>query len=243
VRNLRARARILVATVALAGLACGSSPGAGSPGAGGAGGQTGAAGETSGRDGASGAGGADTGVGDVVEIDGGACMATIAKHPNEGATHVDCLPVPTYGTNPPSSGNHYMIWADYKTYPTPVPWGHLVHSLEHGAIVIVYNCPGPDGCPAEVARAQAMIDGLPYPLDPADVDVAGGTACASDTKGRIILAPDPTLDVRWAASAWTWTLRASCFDEATFSAFARAHYAQGSENFCIELHEPFCVVP
>lgn len=237
--TLRARARALVATVALAGLACGSSPGAGSPGAAGSGGQTGAAGAASGGAGSGGTSGAVDA--EVVEIDGGACMATIAQHPDEGATHVDCLPVPKYGTNPPSSGNHYMIWADYKTYATPVPWGHLVHSLEHGAVVIVYNCPG--GCPAEVARAQAMIDGLPYPLDPADVDVAGGNACTAPTKGRIILAPDPTLDVRWAASAWTWTLRASCFDEATFSAFARAHYAKGSENFCIELHEPFCAVP
>jgi hypothetical protein len=239
VGTLRARAWALAATAALAGLACGSSPGAGPPGVGG---QTGAAGDASGGDGVSGAGGTTGGAdAEVVEIDGGACTAAIAQHPDEGATHVDCLPAPKYGTNPPSSGNHYMIWADYKTYPTSVPWGHLVHSLEHGAIVIVYNCP--DGCPAEVARAQAMIDGLPYPLDPADVDVAGGTACTAPTKGRIILAPDPTLDVRWAASAWTWTLRASCFDEATFSAFARAHYAQGRENFCSELHEPFCVVP
>jgi hypothetical protein len=183
----------------------------------------------------------DAGAEETIEIDGGTCTATIARHPDEGASHVDCLPVPTYGTNPPSSGNHYMVWADYKTYDAPVPWGHLVHSLEHGAIVIVYNCPG--GCPDEVARAQAMIDGLPYPLDPADVDVAGRAACVAPTKGRIILAPAPTLDVRWAASAWTWTLRASCFDEATFSAFAKTHYAKGSENFCSEYHEPFCAVP
>jgi hypothetical protein len=242
VPTLRARAWVLAATVALAGPACGggSSPGAGSPGAAGASGGAGAGGDPYATDGASGASGAtEGGVGEVIEIDGGACTATIARHPDEGATHVDCSPPPTYRTKPPSSGNHYTIWADYKTYGMPVPWGHLVHSLEHGAIVIVYNCPG--GCPAEVARAQAMIDGLPYPLDPADV--AGGTGCVAPTKGRVILAPDPTLDVRWAASAWTWTLRASCLDEATFSAFAKAHYAQGHENFCAEVHQPFCALP
>jgi hypothetical protein len=211
---------------ALALLASTGACGSGGPGGGGAGGQ----GDLD-----------DGGGGDVIEIDGGACTAVVAKHPNEGASHVDCLPVPTYGTNPPSSGNHYMIWADFKTYDKPVPWGHLVHALEHGAVVIVYNCP--DGCPDEVARAQAMIDGLPYPLDPADVDVIDGFACTAPTKGRVILAPDPHLDVRWAASAWTWTLKSTCFDEATFSAFTQGHYAQAGENFCIELHEPFCDVP
>jgi hypothetical protein len=194
----------LVAPLAAAALACGG------------GGATGAAGDP------------DGGAGETIEA--GACTATVQQHPNEGAMHVDCLPVPTYGTKPPSSGNHYPIWADYKTYDAPVPWGHLVHSLEHGAIVIVYNCPG--GCPDEVAAAQEMIDALP-------VD----DTCTAPTQRRVILAPDPTLDVRWAASAWTWTLRAPCFDAPTFSAFATAHYNHAGEDLCYELHEPFCAVP
>jgi hypothetical protein len=166
----------------------------------------------------------------AMQIVGGTCPAVVAQHPDEGAFHVNCTPVPTYGTKPPSSGNHYPIWADYKTYDAPVPWGHLVHSLEHGAVVIVYNCPG--GCPDEVAAAQAMIDSLP-------VDAI----CTAPTKRRVILAPDPTLDIRWAASAWTWTLRASCFSAAAFGDFAKAHYGMGGENLCGELHEPFCAVP
>jgi Protein of unknown function (DUF3105) len=165
-----------------------------------------------------------------MQIDAGTCSAVVAQHPDEGAFHVDCTPIPIYGTNPPSSGNHYGTWADYKTYDAPVPWGHLVHSLEHGAIVIVYNCP--DGCADEVAAAQAMIDALP--TDP---------ICTAPTRHRVILAPDPTLDVRWAASAWTWTLRAPCFDAATFTAFAAAHYGMGGEDLCGELHEPFCALP
>jgi Protein of unknown function (DUF3105) len=198
----------------------------------GVGGQSGAADD--GAAGASDAGAAplDAGSEDVAmtTMEAGTCAALVAQHPDEGAFHVNCTPVPTYGTEPPSSGNHYPIWADFKTYTTPVPWGHLVHSLEHGAIVIVYNCPC--GCDAEVAQAQAMIDALP--VDP---------ICTAPTKRRVILAPDPTLDVRWAASAWTWTLRASCFDAAAFNDFARAHYGMGGEDLCGELHEPFCAVP
>jgi hypothetical protein len=46
------------------------------------------------------------------------------------------------------------------------------------------------------------------------------------------MTPDPHLDVRFAASAWDWTLRANCFDTDAFLAFAQAHYAQGLEPLC-----------
>jgi hypothetical protein len=227
----------LALTLTLGGLACGNikpiGP-SGAAGASGGAGDVGGAGATAGA-GATGGGGEGGAAGDLDGgvVEGGACSATVAQHPNEGAFHVACTPVPTYQTNPPSSGNHYSIWADYKTYDAPVPWGHLVHSLEHGAVVIVYNCPG--GCPDEVAAAQTMIDALP--VDPVC------TMETTDTKRRVILAPDPLLDVRWAASAWTWTLRATCFNASAFNAFATAHYGMGGEDLCTELHEPFCAVP
>lgn len=156
-------------------------------------------------------------------VDGSACNAIVEQHAIEGATHVpECSPV-TYGTNPPSSGNHYPVWAAFRTYSSPLPRGYYVHDLEHGAIVVTYNCPG--GCASEVAQAQAMIDALPAdPLCP-----EGGAL-----QRRVILTPDPLLDVRWGASAWGWTLRASCFEPQVFTQFATDHYAQGPENFCID---------
>jgi Protein of unknown function (DUF3105) len=146
----------------------------------------------------------------------GGCNTVTARHPTEGALHVAiCSPV-TYGSNPPSSGNHYPVWADYKTYNLPIPRGFWVHSLEHGAVVITYKCPG--GCAAEVAEAQAFIDALP-----AD--------CGSGTR-RLILAPDPDLDVRFAASAWGFTLRSNCFDRAAFQTFYDEHYNHAPEAIC-----------
>ncbi len=128
----------------------------------------------------------------------------------------------SYLTEPPSSGNHYNCWAAYQTYSAPIPWGNLVHSLEHGAIVIVYNCP--DGCAADVANIQAFIDGLPPDSD-----------CAPTLgKNRIILMPDPdpNLGVKFAASAWDWTLRADCFDPVAFRQFFDDHYDHGREIIC-----------
>jgi hypothetical protein len=213
--------------LALAGGACGRDNLAVSSGTAATGGQTA---------GASGAGGDDGGLADapVTEIEGGACTAVVQQHPDEGFLHVDCTPVPVYQTNPPSSGNHYPIWADFQTYTTPVPWGHLVHDLEHGAIVIVYNCP--DGCADEIAAAQKMIDA--FPTDP----ICLASPMGPPSGHRFILAPDPHLDVRWAASAWTWTIRAPCFDPVVFQEFATAHYGMGREDLCDDLHEPFCDV-
>jgi hypothetical protein len=153
-------------------------------------------------------------------VDGAQCTAVIEQHPYEGANHVSCTSTPVYQTEPPSSGNHYSCWPEYRTFDVPVPWGNLMHGLEHGAIAIVYNC-GSAGCADEVARAQAFLDSLP--LD---------TALGCSSTRRVILAPDPTLPVRWAASAWTWTLRADCFDETAFRQFYTAHYDQAPESIC-----------
>ena len=155
---------------------------------------------------------------DAMSVDGAQCTVLIEQHPDEGAYHVACTSGPTYGTVPPSSGNHFGCWPEYRTFDVPVPWGNLVHAMEHGAVVIVYNC-GSAGCPDEVARAQAFIDGLPP-----DTDCGSGH--------RVILAPDPTLPVRWAATAWTWTLQADCFDEAGFTQFYADHYGHGREVVC-----------
>ena len=153
----------------------------------------------------------DSGGGEV------ACNAVVAQHADEGGTHLEQCSPTLYGTNPPSSGPHYPTWPAYRTYANPVPAGFLVHGLEHGAVVISYNCPG--GCAAEVTRAQAFIEALP-------LDVA----CAAPK--RIILVPDPMLTVRFAAAAWTWTLRADCFDEGIFGAFVADHYDHGPESIC-----------
>jgi hypothetical protein len=147
--------------------------------------------------------------------EGGACAIELASPRNEGANHVaECAAV-TYGSRPPSSGNHYARWAVFRVYSKPVPWGYLVHAMEHGAVVIAYNCP--DGCAADVARATALVEGTsPKP------------ACS---RPPVILTPDPTLDVRWAAASWGYTLRAPCYDEEALRAFIAAHRERGPENF------------
>jgi hypothetical protein len=130
----------------------------------------------------------------------------------------------TYLTKPPSSGDHYPIWAAYQTYLAAIPEGFWVHNLEHGAVVLSYNCPG--GCASDVAAAQTWINALP--------DDPQCNPSAGDARVRVIMSPDPNLDVKFAASSWGWTLRAECFDPVAFGAFAVAHYGQGREVICAE---------
>jgi hypothetical protein len=124
-----------------------------------------------------------------------------------------CTPI-DYATNPPSSGEHYPSWADFGVYDFALPRGYWVHNLEHGAVVLSYNCP--DGCDADLAAAKIWLSQL-----------TPDAGCPSGPP-RVLLVPDPLLDVAWAASAWGVTLRAGCFDQATFSDFFADHVGQPS---------------
>lgn len=154
----------------------------------------------------------------------GPCNATVEPHPIEGFTHVAVCSHVTYSTKPPSSGDHYPIWAAYRSYSTTIPEGFWVHDLEHGAVVLSYNCPG--GCASDVNAAESWIAGLSD--DPLCNPSAG------DPRLRVIMTPDPNLDVKFAASAWGWTLRADCFDPVAFGSFAQAHYGHGPEALCAQ---------
>jgi hypothetical protein len=58
---------------------------------------------------------------------------------NEGSQHVTVADIP-YQANPPASGPHYDLAASYGFNTKEVPEGNWVHSLEHGAIVLLYHC-------------------------------------------------------------------------------------------------------
>jgi hypothetical protein len=168
---------------------------------------TGGAGSGAGGD-AGGAGGADLGAAGG----GSACDVELALQVLAPGVHVAVCSEIQYATNPPSSGQHYPTWADFGVYDFPLPRGFWMHNLEHGAVVVTYNCP--EGCADEVAAATDWH----AQLNPDENCPAGAP--------RVLLVPDPELDVRWAASSWGYTLRADCFDAVAFSDFTIAHAGQ-----------------
>lgn len=58
----------------------------------------------------------------------------------DGRDHLDEGSKTEYKSNPPTSGNHYASWISKGFYDTPRSDGNLVHSLEHGYVIIWYNC-------------------------------------------------------------------------------------------------------
>jgi hypothetical protein len=83
------------------------------------------------------------------------CTVETARAARTTAGHTDevCAEV-TYETVPPAWGEHYGVWADFEEYDAPVPWGFLVHSMEHGALVLAYACG--DSCPEVLAAFRAI---------------------------------------------------------------------------------------
>jgi hypothetical protein len=152
-----------------------------------------------------------------------ACNVDIETPPLEPAVHVpEGTPI-TYSTNPPSSGPHYPIWANFVEYDKPIPDGYLVHSMEHGAVLLLYDC-DPTACtppPGVVEALRAVRDA-----------VATDPLCDPSLRVRVIIAPRPANDVPIAAAAWGAIYRADCVDAPSLSQFIADHYAKAPENFC-----------
>ncbi len=64
------------------------------------------------------------------------------KIPDMGREHVSETQVAQtqYNSNPPTSGPHLPIWVKAGVYTSPQSEGELIHSLEHGYVIISYNC-------------------------------------------------------------------------------------------------------
>lgn len=79
--------------------------------------------------------------------------------PDEGRGHVEDGGQLSYAHFPPSSGLHYGSSWPAGYYEEEVPEGYWVHSLEHGNVVVLYNCP--EGCPDLQAKLKKLYENAP----------------------------------------------------------------------------------
>lgn len=153
------------------------------------------------------------------------CEVTITTDiPLEKAVHVDVCTDLDYPTNPPAGGPHWGVWAAFTTYEVPVPREMYVHDMEHGGVVLLHRCDGP--CPEVLellADARDAVAG-----DPICLQVPGGPT------ERVLVTPDPELDVPIAAAAWGATYKATCLDPDSLRAFVKEHYGHGTETTCAQ---------
>lgn len=153
-----------------------------------------------------------------------ACGAAIEAHDILASPHVDTVRPSDYNSNPPSSGPHYPVWARWGVFEEPIDRGYLVHSLEHGAVVLSYRCANRAACP-ETHDALAAF-AMRLPPEPICLEMG--------LRRRIIVVPDPQLDpsVTVAGAAWGVTYRANCVDPSSLETFVLGTTGRAPENFC-----------
>lgn len=139
-------------------------------------------------------------------------LQDVEQFPSEGRSHVDPGTQVDYGTNPPTSGTHYPEWTDPGFYMETPESGYLVHSLEHGYVVIYYD---PDALTPE---AEASL-----------------RAFARNHRERfnaVVVAPNPNDDPEsaYVLTAWTVMLRTDDYDAEQVRAFIAEYKGRGPEH-------------
>ena len=122
-----------------------------------------------------------------------AAGCTVTRQPSEGREHVEGEV--DYRANPPTSGPHHPVAAEEGVYAEAPPTEALVHSLEHGRVVVQFD---PDLPLAVRADLRALYNEDPY---------------------HVLLTPNDTdMPFAVAATAWRHTLACPKAGERVFDA-------------------------
>ena len=134
----------------------------------------------------------------------------IQTFPDEGHTHVPVGTVIQYNTDPPTSGDHYPFPQQGGFYQNAILAGFLVHSMEHGGVIIYYN-------PAVITTEQtAALKALAQ----AHLGVFG----------QVICVPRNDATFPFILTAWTHWLRLSAYDQGRIDNFLSIFLGQGPED-------------
>lgn len=152
----------------------------------------------------------------------GGCDGELTLIANEKGIHVPVGSPVEWSTNPPATGMHYPVWAQWDREYAMLDRGFWVHNAEHGGIILLYRCDA--GCPDVVASLRTSARAVA--VDP---------KCEAPIRNRVILTADPLLPdgVQVAAVGWNRIYTASCFDPYV-DTFARESINRGPEDLCTE---------
>ena len=119
-----------------------------------------------------------------------------------------------YRNRPPSSGDHYDTPAGYGVFARQLPVGNLVHTLEHGGIVVYYR---PDSCDQScVAELQQAYSSAPRSRE--------------WNVTKMVITAWQDMDHAVTAAAWGWVDEMDQPDSARIVAFYQAHVDRGPED-------------
>jgi hypothetical protein len=136
-----------------------------------------------------------------------------AEHIPEGQTATN------YNSDPPTSGQHYSEPAEAGFYEEALPDERLVHNLEHGHIVVYYNCTNlseSDCSDLKASIRQAME--------------RAGVVSSTQTL-KIVAVPRPDMENLVTYTSWGRLYRAESFDEDEFLLFVEQNRNHAPEPF------------
>ena len=140
-------------------------------------------------------------------------------HFAQGETYDD------YNSNPPTSGPHTAVVAP-GVYDTPVPKESAVHNMEHGQVVVWYNCSG-GPTPLTPETCRKLRD-----------DLASIVVLANDSGQKIVMTPYANMEHRVALTAWQFL---DAFDEVEAEPMLDARVVTFIDTFyCRTNLEGFC---
>ena len=145
-------------------------------------------------------------------------LSNVSQFPSEGRQHVQPGSDITYNQTPPLSGTHYAEWSGGGFYAEEQAYGNLVHSLEHGAVVVYYD----DG-----ALEQSAGDD-----ETAEESLREFIQTHDGQWRHIIVVPNPESDpqAELDVTAWRHRLYMDSYDDRTMHAFLSEYLGRGPEN-------------
>lgn len=114
-----------------------------------------------------------------------------------------------YNSNPPTSGPHGPA-VDWGVHDQPVPKEALVHGMEHGGVVILYDCTA--GVPLDDAQCRELSDQL-----------AAVVNSNLSNRKLVLVVPYAGLEHRIALTAWRTLDMLDELDAARIQAFIDAY--------------------
>lgn len=124
-------------------------------------------------------------------------------YPSQGHTHLNPGEPDdfVYNSNPPTSGPHREIFNDAFISPSALPSPVQVHLVEHGNILLQYNCACPDVAAALGAIAMEYDKGL---MPAGALQPTAEVVQSGEEQGlAVIVAPFPHMKSKIALTAWT----------------------------------------
>jgi len=143
-------------------------------------------------------------------------------YPAQGHVHLPPGTTDTfkYDSNPATSGPHRELFTTQFVSPNTLPVYIQVHLLEHGNVLIQYNCSCPE-LAAQLADIAGEFDNRLYPpseLQPTAADVQN----AEEQGLAVIVAPYSNMKSKVALTAWTRLATLDSVDKAKIIAFINA---------------------